>query len=91
MQLIPNWQSAWRFLSVIAGLLLGFIDVAHAADWFGLSAKLGPQGLALMNAVVAAIVIPGLRIIQQSPPVSEDVKAKMVERVENIPTKENQS
>ena len=88
MQLIPNWQSAWRFLSVIAGLLLGFIDLAHAADWFGLSARIGPQGLALFNAVVAAIVIPGLRIIQQSPAVTEDVKAKMVERVDNIPTKE---
>jgi len=88
MQLIPNWQSAWRFLSVIAGLLLGFIDVAHAADWFGFGAQLGPQGLALMNAVVAAIVIPGLRIIQQSPAVSEDVKVKMAERVDNLPTKE---
>lgn len=88
MQLIPNWQSAWRFQSVIAGLVLGFIDVAHAADWFGLSAHVGTQGMLLFNAVVASIVIPGLRIVQQTPPVSEDVKAKMVERVENIPTKE---
>lgn len=88
MQLIPNWQSAWRFLSVIAGLLLGFIDVAHAADWFGFGAKVGPQGMLLFNAVVASIVIPGLRLVQQTPPVSEDVKAKMVERVENVPTKE---
>ncbi len=87
MQLIPNWQSIWRFWSVRVSILTGFFDVAAANNWWHLLDKLGTDGVIAINAVIATLIIPLLRSIQQNPPVSPEVKQALIEKVEAVPTK----
>jgi hypothetical protein len=67
MKLVSNAGKAHRMYCVVAAVLLGFFDTAYAADWWGLGANIAPNVFAAINAVVATLVIPLLRVIKQFP------------------------
>jgi hypothetical protein len=56
MKLVSNAGKAHRMYCVVA-----------AADWWGLGANIAPNVFAAINAVVATLVIPLLRVIKQFP------------------------
>lgn len=63
--LINNWKTSWKLYSSLAAILIGALNAAAAANFYGLLDKLGPQGLAGVNAVLVGVLIPVLRVIKQ--------------------------
>jgi dipeptide/tripeptide permease len=65
MKLIDNWQTSWKFYSSMAAILVGFLNGAVAANFFGWFDSVTPQQLAGINAVAVGLLIPILRAIKQ--------------------------
>lgn len=63
--LIENWKQSWKFLSMLAAAALGLFDAAYAANFYGLLANLPAETFAAINAAVAGLVIPVLRVLKQ--------------------------
>jgi dipeptide/tripeptide permease len=65
MKLIHNWKTSWKFYSSMAAILVGFLNAAVAANFFGWFDGVTPQQLAGINAVAVGLLIPILRAIKQ--------------------------
>ena len=91
MELIPQWRTSWKFWSSLTAIVVGFLNAAVAANFFGLLDKLGPQGLALANAVVVGLAIPTLRALQQEIPATTEQKVALVEKAVETPLKKGQA
>lgn len=65
MKLIDNWKTSWKFYSSMAAILIGFLNGAVAANFFGWFDGVTPQQLAGINAVAVGLLIPTLRAIKQ--------------------------
>lgn len=66
MKLIDDWKTSWKFWSSLAAILTGFLNTAIAANFFGLFDGWEAKHIAALNAVLAGVVIPVLRMLKQS-------------------------
>lgn len=65
MKLIDDWKKSWKFWSSLAAILIGFLNTAIAANFFGLFDGWTATQVAALNAVLVGLVIPVLRALKQ--------------------------
>lgn len=86
IELIDRWKDAYKFISVILTFLTGLVDIVYAAlPQF--QTALSPTQFASFNAIMGIAIIVA-RIVKQAFPVTEEVKAKMIETAVDNPTHE---
>lgn len=70
MQLIDNWQTAYRYYSVQLSFVIAVLALAQATILPLLGAQMTPTQYAMANGVLA-FVLGLLRLVKQGPVVDE--------------------
>jgi len=84
MKLIPNWRTAHHYHTIWAAAALAAFDALSLA-LPGVHVFIGDRLFAFIN-LASAVAIAALRVQQQqSPPVTAEVKEKMIARVLSLP------